>query len=187
LLPCCLDSLVIGATLAWFAYLQGGVRNIPGRVFAQLALGSVAVMGLLRLLHHYNAAPVLEVAISPGIEAVFFVTIIAAAARGVTGPIGRLLDNPFLQYTGRISYGLYLYHMFAGYVGGMIASQLGVAFPMQEGPLRFGLLCGLSYVAAILSAHFIEAPINDLKRHFSTNGPAPKSQDVLAPVPVAAA
>lgn len=169
LLPCCLDSLVVGALLALGAERAGGIRNIPASLLRRIAVtGVVAMMGL-RLLHHFHIASVFEVALSPTVEAAFFVTIIAAAARGVTGPIGRVLDNGFLRYTGRISYGLYLYHMFARYVGGMLGQKFGFNFPSESGFVQFAILFAMSYAAAALSAYFIERPFNDLKRFFPTD------------------
>lgn len=169
LLPCCLDSLVMGAVLALGAERLGGIRNVPVPLLRRIAVLSMAAMLGIRALHFFHIAPILTVALSPTVEAAFFVTIIGAAARGFSGPIGRVLDNGFLRYTGRISYGLYLYHMFAKYVAAAVAPKLGLSFPAEPGLLQFTILFAMSYAAAALSAYFIERPFNDLKRHFPTD------------------
>jgi peptidoglycan/LPS O-acetylase OafA/YrhL len=180
LLPCCFDALVIGSLLAWFAHRRRGVDQIPSVVMLRLAVASFIAMAGLRFLNYHGIAPLLDTTIRPTVEALFFVSVIGAAARGVSGPLGRVLDNPFLQYAGRISYGLYLYHMFAGYVGALIAKRVGLTFPVQEGPFRFVLLGVLTLAAAALSARFIEAPINNLKRRFPSAPQKPARETAIA-------
>ncbi len=176
LLPCCLDSLVIGALLAWAAHRLGGVERLAPRTLRQMAAAAIAVMLALRAMHHFGILPAFTVAVSPTVEALFFCAVIAGAARGFRGVIGAVLDNRFLQYTGRISYGLYLYHMFARYVGGMLAAKLGFTFPAEQGALQFSVLFVMTYAAAALSARFIEAPINSLKRHFPATPPRARQE-----------
>lgn len=47
-----------------------------------------------------------------GLNAIFFTYIIYAALQGISGPLGRVLNNVALRYIGTISYGLYLVHSF---------------------------------------------------------------------------
>jgi peptidoglycan/LPS O-acetylase OafA/YrhL len=174
LTPCCLDSLLAGALLAWCAQRSGGIHKVSSRGLQILAWGGGIATAVLAGLRFFHAAPFLVNIASPLAESALFTALIAACARGVEGPAGRFLNNRFLQYTGRISYGLYLYHMFARYIGGMIAQKLGLTFPAEPSFLQFTILFGMSYGAAVISAHLIERPINDLKRFFPT-GPSKKT------------
>ena len=49
-----------------------------------------------------------------------FVGLISSTLSGLKGLLGRILENPFIQHTGRLSYGLYLFHtpvpLFLGWV-----------------------------------------------------------------------
>jgi peptidoglycan/LPS O-acetylase OafA/YrhL len=168
LTPCCLDSLVSGALLAWWVQKRGGLGALPQRAISRIMLVGGAWTAVFIALRFTGTAPTLVNVLGPIAEAALFVGVVASCARGVQGRMARVLDHPFLQYTGRISYGLYLYHMFARYIGGMIGQKFGFQFPAEPGVLQFALLFAMSYAAAALSARLIEAPMNALKRYFPT-------------------
>lgn len=168
LLPCCLDSLVVGALLAWvregsaeragFMPREGWKKRAVGPVLAA-SFAVVCGLGTLDL-----GKPVLAV-FGPLVESFFFARIIGRCASGFSGVTGRVLDLAPLQYLGRISYGLYLYHLFAGYMADRFAEKLGLTVP-APGLAQFGLFFGMTLVAAALSARWIEKPFNRLKRFF---------------------
>jgi peptidoglycan/LPS O-acetylase OafA/YrhL len=74
------------------------------------------------------------------------------------------------QYFGRISYGLYLYHMFMKYIGSMLENKFGrFGFHMPKDEVaQFFVLLVMSIVAAAASEILLERPINRLKRLFPT-------------------
>lgn len=173
LLPASLDSLVMGAVLAWLfsphAKMSLPVNELLKHGFPIATAGFTAVCAL----HYFEmGGPVLAI-FGPLVEAFFFATIIGKCALGMKGLAGRLLNLSALQYLGRISYGLYLYHMFAGYVAGMIADQLGLTVP-GAGAGRFALLFAMSVIAAAISHRFIERPFNQLKRFFPSDASQPR-------------
>jgi peptidoglycan/LPS O-acetylase OafA/YrhL len=104
----------------------------------------------------------------PLCHVLFSVGAVAVAARGARGWWARALEWRFLQFTGRISYGLYLYHLFCGYVLSMICDRLHVAKPTSDWVL-VPMFVTMTYTAAWLSWHLIERPVNDLKRFFPHN------------------
>ena len=95
---------------------------------------------------------------------------VVGASLGVKGPIGRVLDNRALQYVGRISYGIYVFHMlvpgFAIPLLLRIANRLGVTVALGYWQHRMASLVVLLAVAS-LSWYGFEKPINDLKRYFT--------------------
>jgi peptidoglycan/LPS O-acetylase OafA/YrhL len=89
----------------------------------------------------------------------FYAWFILQAAIGIRGRIGRIFDNPVLQYVGRISYGLYLVH---NWMPEIVARYLGPMPKYQAGPI----VLAATFAICILSWHFFERPILGLKRFF---------------------
>lgn len=93
----------------------------------------------------------------------------------------RILNNRFLRYTGKISYGIYLLHAicFTAYRVSPINRIV------QQWPLRYAqpvtVLCQvcLAYIAASLSWYVLERRILKLKDRF-TSSPAVEDEKVLA-------
>jgi peptidoglycan/LPS O-acetylase OafA/YrhL len=85
--------------------------------------------------------------------------LIGRATFGFTGILGYILNAGPLQYIGKISYAIYLFHDF---VPGML---LGLKYP--ENPnLRFVMYAAVTLGLASLSWHFFESKILKLKDRF---------------------
>ena len=97
--------------------------------------------------------------------AVLFAWLILASLRASTGTAGRLLGLRCLQYAGRISYGIYVYHPFIPVVLAAVAAWAGLAHWLT-GWSGFAASTALTLLIAALSWHLFEKPINALKRHF---------------------
>lgn len=79
----------------------------------------------------------------------------------------RMLEVPALRYVGKISYGLYLYHYPVLFALGLNAAAVdghGVAIG------RWAEGIGLTVALAVLSFHFIEAPLLKLRSRLGANG-----------------
>ena len=169
LLPSCLDSLVAGALLAWAFSPGSGLARASVNRWLQRGFPAVTALFLGRCaLDYFGIGAAFLAVVGPLLESAFFVVVVAQCASGVPGLAGRVLNLAPLQYLGRISYGLYLYHMFAGYIAGIIAGKLGWAVP-GPGLARFALFFAMSVLAAALSERFIERPCNRLKRFFPSS------------------
>lgn len=88
-----------------------------------------------------------------------------AGVHASTGTAGRLLGLRCLQYAGRISYGIYVYHPFIPVVLAALAAWVGFAHWLT-GWNGFAASTALTLLIAALSWHLFEKPINALKRHF---------------------
>lgn len=95
-----------------------------------------------------------------------FMWVIGNAAIGFRGPLGWVLDMSLLQYLGRISYGLYVYHYFVPRIALTIAERTGVVVPGSEW-VQFLLYSTVSILIAMVSWHLMEQPILALKKKFS--------------------
>lgn len=89
----------------------------------------------------------------------FYAWLVLNAAIGFTGLLGAALNNPALQYVGRISYGLYLVH---NWMPDIVTKYLGPMPKYQAAPI----VLVATVVVCVLSWHFFEQPILGLKRFF---------------------
>jgi peptidoglycan/LPS O-acetylase OafA/YrhL len=104
---------------------------------------------------------------SPGDLGIALMSLSLVYLATTTGPslIRRTLELAPVRYIGRISYGIYLYHLFLIPIGRVAAREYGV--PEVERGLHMFLLYGaVSVVLATVSWYAIESPINRQKRRF---------------------
>lgn len=151
--PASMDALGAGALLAW-SWRRGPPA---GRRLGIAAFAAIGIAAVLLLTFHavFAAKEVLLVALF---------ALVAGAAAGVRGPLGWVLDWPPLRFIGRISFGVYLYHMFVMAV--MLQLPLGNGMLSQTGPWMFAVAGSITIVVAAVSWYCWEAPINRLKHAF---------------------
>ena len=163
-----LDSLAAGAALGWC-----GGRLRPARGGWLLAAICLSMLLLAAILRNGDPAQLKSALVEP-LEAGGFVILVARTASGFGGYIARFLTLPGLVYAGRISYGLYIYHI-------LVAMLFQRWLPM---PMRFLLavpssrlmVFGMATLAvAAVSWHLLEQPINRFR--------SKSTRDALAPTP----
>jgi len=77
------------------------------------------------------------------------------------------LRHSLLDYLGRISYGLYMWHFTAITIGTWLASRLLQAEDFRRHTLAFVLVVLVSIALAAASYHFLETPFLRLKKRFT--------------------
>jgi peptidoglycan/LPS O-acetylase OafA/YrhL len=160
LTPGCLDSLGLGALLAWMdgqrAWDQARSRLCQWALPIGLALtGAMAVAERADLAFRVRC---FARDLGPALA---FCWLVNGAARGFGGWAGKLLAAKPLTYLGMISYGMYLFHNFLPWV----CEYAGAPLP-PHGIARFAALVPLTIVTAAASWKFFEKPLNDLKERF---------------------
>jgi len=87
---------------------------------------------------------------------------------------GRIIaGNKMVQYIGKISYGIYLYHMPVPDTIKAVAKHFGVTINYFEHPyLWLAVFFGITFIIASFSYRFIERPFLNLKKKFVRN-PSP--------------
>jgi peptidoglycan/LPS O-acetylase OafA/YrhL len=167
-----LDSLGMGALVAArsrMAATDAGQRWRVLRRSAALALGGL--VGLQALSGIGASSPA---NIEQTLYAVAFAWLIAAAQSGFKGIIGRLLSCllswPPLVWLGVISYGVYVYHMFAPRIAA--AGLRAVAAPdvLQTGLPLFIASAMFTLAAANISWLLMERPLLTLRQSWQRAG-----------------
>src|SRR5438552_6979126 len=100
-----LDSLAAGAALGWC-----GGRLRPSRAGWLIAAICFSMLMLAAIWRLGDGTRLRSVMVEP-LEAAAFVVLVARTATGFDGYIARFLSLPGLVFAGRISYGLYIYHI----------------------------------------------------------------------------
>lgn len=167
--PGSLDSLGIGALLAWWRRQEGPDRN--GRWEWSSRKGMAVIVGGAGLtygvLYGGRLAEILPEplrALELTALSVLFGALVHSAARGFRGWRGWVLELSPVRYLGRISYGFYLVHNFAWWPTLATCSVLGIA----DAPfgVELALNLGWSLIAAALCWHLLEARVVRWKRLF---------------------
>tara|TARA_R110002096_G_scaffold285073_9_gene478906 strand:+ start:797 stop:1846 length:1050 start_codon:yes stop_codon:yes gene_type:complete len=158
------DALGLGALLA---YTTGGIISRP--IVPWLFVGGPAYFGFLglRLLDF-------EIPFQSELEhtamLLFFAWVVSKASTGFHGVTGAILQLPPLLYLGKVSYGLYIFHNFASLPVQLLAKTLDMP-SIELGPTRVAMMTIFTILAASLSWHMFEYPLNKLKRHFPYKKP----------------
>ena len=173
LTPGSLDSLAMGALLA----LMNSRRESVGRATPVVCLAGLTMLTAGEGISGPLPLPVM--AAKQTLQAVVFGWLVVRGADGFGGLFGRILSASPVVYGGRISYGIYLVHGFAG----DILAAIGVNSRALPEPWRFLILCTLTMAVAAVSWHVMEKPINALKRRVPYQPPirsAERAQDQFA-------
>lgn len=174
-----LDTLASGALLA-LAFRRS---HSPARVHrllnhVALPLGLVAYIAL-----HVHASVVGDDRLVIAGREVAFALVccwaIAGAYRGFGGVAGTVLEWRPLVYLGRISYGIYAWHMLLPWALARGFERMGWTFP-APGPERFVVTTAATVVLAVASWHLVEAPINARKRRIPYHGARPPQRVAAA-------
>lgn len=161
LLPANLDTLGLGALLAWMAHRGAAARfcTPPWNLAAWFA--AVLVVAMEWPAVQRALGPWLSFASRDLLIGLVSIVIVSHAGAGYRGWVGRVMTAAPVLYLGTISYGLFAYHLI---LGGIIAWAVGAA---GLGPLSpwLSATCAalLTVGAASLSWHLVEQRIGRVK------------------------
>jgi peptidoglycan/LPS O-acetylase OafA/YrhL len=166
-----MDSLAIGALPAVSRLLtREGQERARARLRAValcVALPLVAGLWLVRIGDFEKPLWIwgLHLILENSAWALTFAVLVDAAACGIGGRLGRVLELNALTYLGTISYGLYVLHPFVESLVRWACAQAELPYPGQR-PAEVLLLLLVTVLLAAASWHFFERPVSLLKRHF---------------------
>jgi peptidoglycan/LPS O-acetylase OafA/YrhL len=178
-----LDSLAIGAllALAWSS-------NIPKPTLQKYLTRLILPIGLLLyticlILYHYRIKPSVFFVVGDFSASLIFAWLISSASLGFKGFAGKVLEFKPLRYLGKITYGIYVYHYFAPLILVPILSQFGYELRVP-GFTNFVLSSLLAITTASISWHWLEQPINNLKRYFQYVSPTTEHKPESVPATI---
>ena len=174
-LPCVMDSLALGA---FIAILARSGKTPEG--LARTGRTAAATFGILTLAlvlcHGYRTYGSPNTYLLGSLSNLCLYTLLSACFAGViltgvfgAGPTSRLLSLPFLRHIGRMSYGIYLYHLPVLFWTPIVLRRCG--FSVTGSPeRRFWVKAAaalLTYLVALASWNLIEKPCLRLKERFA--------------------
>lgn len=165
--PASLDALGIGSLLAIvnekLAIRER--RNLTSYLMFWLATPALLAAILLQIFYSIDIVKILHVAFFELSLACVFAWLVWGAANRFGGIGALLLEAMPLIYLGRISYGIYVYHLFLPDIARPYLRMMGISF-VQNSAIDFGIMAALTVLFAAVSWHFFEAAFNRLKRQF---------------------
>ena len=154
----CFDAFGLGGLLAYLVMYkrEWAEKNICSYKF--LIINCVVLGSLALLRYRYGDTETLRVVWFRFFISSIAMWFVAKSYFGFGGLVGKILENNFLVYTGKISYGWYVYHNIVPY---MFAAMGYKQTLMMIIPYFIA-----TYIIAAISWKLVEHPINELKNKF---------------------
>ncbi len=176
-LPACLDTLGIGALLAYARHYRDDHPSLEENL-RRMGIGIAGWVLLVILAQEWRGVDVglLNPVFRETAMAGFGVWAVGAAADGMGGRFGWFLEQRPLLAVGKISYGLYLWHPLAMMATPGVLARLGLKHVTWGGGGYVVALFAVTFFFATLSWHLLEKPINNYKNLFSYAGRGAKGR-----------
>lgn len=167
-LPSCVDSLALGAILAWIREEVPASKGRWHRVPQVAMYAGFLATALLLALKFMDSGWRLRMALTDFAAGLIFIGLIDRVADGYRGVVGRILEAKPIVYVGTISYGVYLYHNFVSTLAQRSAAAgVPTGLPETPGTLAFAYALAVTLLMATASWYLIERPLNGLKERFT--------------------
>ncbi len=167
----CLDSLGIGSILAYLSLYKQDVllRILSKKIYfigSVLLFLAIMLFSFSRYSGPERANFVSMVFMRLFFNVVSFFLLGYSILLGYKGIFQRILENSIIVFLGRISYGMYLYHLFIPNFVSLVLTRLKIRVAFDSNIMAM-IYVPLTIGIASLSWFIIERPINGLKKYFS--------------------
>lgn len=159
MLPGSMDSFAIGAFLAWWKREKGGFAALPESGWRAAALWGFFFIAWCanRIIRFQDWGAWID-ALPELFEGVCAGMLLAGCVKGWRGLLGNFFSQPWLGYIGKISYGIFAYHLILLWYFEYHFARFAI------GPTRLPMLWSISVFAltlavAAVSYRFLELPI----------------------------
>jgi len=160
---CNLFPLAFGALLGWWSLYR---RELSERLASRWWLPWAALLAFIllnRTAWYFQWGFYICLFDLPVFVLVCFFFVARAQERKFAGPMRLFLENGLVQYLGKITYGLYIFHMFAANLYMMIFPTVLGGKSCENMWTCAGWLLLITIGVATISWHLFEAPLNRLK------------------------
>ena len=165
LTPSFLDMLCLGALLAYLRTPQAAPSGTEKTIRTIFLVTGVPLTVVCQLAPHIGANSGSVALVGDTAKGLVFAWLVATAAEGFPGVVGKILASPPLVYLGKISYGIYLLHPFMATLALTILHAWGLANAPSD--LALAVVATVAtLLVATASWQVFEKPLNDLKRFF---------------------
>lgn len=163
-----MDSLLMGCFLA--VHLKQG-KEIPTKFIQMIIAGFIAlVIVSLLLFGNLRQDNMLFPTIGYSLTAAFFTSIVYLFLKYENRIIGWVKHLNVLRFAGKISYGMYVYHIPIYLILSNLLSRAFISsssLSIVDKPLFVSILSVLlTVIASTISFYVVERPILNLKKHF---------------------
>jgi peptidoglycan/LPS O-acetylase OafA/YrhL len=158
------DALGLGACLSLVELNPGLAHWLRPMPVLTAVLASFLLL-LQWLLLKFDLISLIVIAL-PSLWLLPLCTLLAGAVHGYRGLGKVFLDNALLRYLGRISLGIYLYHLPIWALIFYLSGRFGVDHYFRPGWLAILVGIPATVATAYLSWRLVEEPANALKVHF---------------------
>ena len=180
MLPGSLDSFAIGALIAWLKAGPGLPKLPSGRGSAAALFLIIAGCWMInRWMRVKEFGPFLD-SLPEMFEGICAAYLLIGCLNGWTGIAGKTFSWEPLRYIGKISYGIFVYHLVLLFSFEQWLEPLGFGPQSHVELWSIGML-GLTILVAALSWRFVEQPISQWSRKFWDQKEALKAQKLNAP------
>ncbi len=155
MLPGVIDSFALGALVSCWKASPGRIPVMSGRLGWVVAAAALTCYVIARLMR-YSTFQSPFLALTETFENVFLAWVMLRTIEGWPGVVGKLFESRVLVYIGKVSYGIYVFHVLVHVVVGPWLDQIGLQ------PFVFAralVLCAISVGVATLSWIWIEQPL----------------------------
>jgi peptidoglycan/LPS O-acetylase OafA/YrhL len=178
----CIDSFAVGAVLAYLRQTKmlEKMRHLSKTVLLALPLAAFGCFFLGRALMTLPEGNIF-LGFTESVDAVFLAWLVAVSIGGIKGIWGTFLGWAPVVYIGRISYGIYVYHVFVIVAVSPLLATWGLSAE-QHAYGRIAVLIAVTLSLSSLSWHLLEQPFLAWKDAIKPRG-APRPVIVPAPAP----
>lgn len=164
-MPCCLDSLGLGALMAWlFVFNPEFCKRLSENKFL-FPISILFYVIFVWLTKKLDGTMSLILFDDVAFSMVAFLGIVKASHNQFKNIFSIFLENKTVQYLGKISYGMYLFHLFIPDLFYYLAPKIGLGISNKYTAAVFFFI--LTAFAAHVSWKVIESPFNKLKARFT--------------------
>jgi peptidoglycan/LPS O-acetylase OafA/YrhL len=164
LTPGVIDTLGFGALLAYLKYR--GESNITKIFTNSCILIGFPLLVFIEYLNYKDNSSIVASIFHDTALGLTFTWLIAQAARGFRGIIGKILEFSPIVYLGKISYGIYVIHLFVRIGFDKLIQDSSLSAYIPHWSLIILFYTGVTVILAVISWHIFEKPINELKKFF---------------------